>query len=98
MGPLAGIKVIEMAGIGPVPLCGMMMADMGAEVYLVERGEGGSPESTMHVSRRDITHTFHHPLKSSSSSSSWCLLFTSIPPFPLLVTTLHASSSSSSSS
>ncbi len=54
MGPLAGIKVIEMAGIGPVPLCGMMMADMGAEVYLVEREEGGSPESTMHVSRRDM--------------------------------------------
>ena len=37
MGPLQGIKVIEMAGIGPVPLCGMMMSDMGAEVCLVER-------------------------------------------------------------
>lgn len=54
MGPLAGIKVIEMAGIGPVPLCGMMMADMGAEVYLVERKTGTSAESTLHVSRRDM--------------------------------------------
>jgi crotonobetainyl-CoA:carnitine CoA-transferase CaiB-like acyl-CoA transferase len=54
MGPLAGIKVIEMAGIGPVPLCGMMMADMGAEVYLVERRSGNSAESTLHVSKRDM--------------------------------------------
>ena len=54
MGPLAGIKVIEMAGIGPVPLCGMMMADMGAEVCLVERRSGASAEATMHVSKRDM--------------------------------------------
>ena len=37
MGPLKGIKVIEMAGIGPVPFCGMMLADHGAEVIRVER-------------------------------------------------------------
>jgi crotonobetainyl-CoA:carnitine CoA-transferase CaiB-like acyl-CoA transferase len=54
MGPLAGIKVIEMAGIGPVPLCGMMMADMGAEVFLIERKTGASSESTLHVSKRDM--------------------------------------------
>ena len=54
MGPLAGIKVIEMAGIGPVPLCGMMMADMGAEVCLVERRSGASAEATLHVSKRDM--------------------------------------------
>ena len=53
MGPLAGIRVIEMAGIGPVPLCGMMMADMGAEVFLVERRSVASSESTLHVSKRD---------------------------------------------
>lgn len=54
MGPLQGIKVIEMAGIGPVPLCGMMMSDMGAEVYLVERKSGASAESSLHVSKRDM--------------------------------------------
>ena len=54
MGPLQGIKVIEMAGIGPVPLCGMMMSDMGAEVYLVERKSGASAEASLHVSRRDM--------------------------------------------
>jgi alpha-methylacyl-CoA racemase len=37
MGPLAGVKVIELAGIGPGPFCGMMLADMGAEVTRVER-------------------------------------------------------------
>jgi len=37
MGPLKGIKVIEMAGIGPGPFAGMLLADMGAEVILVER-------------------------------------------------------------
>lgn len=37
MGPLSGIKVIEVGGIGPAPFCGMMLADMGAEVILIER-------------------------------------------------------------
>ena len=37
MGPLQGIKVIEFAGIGPGPFCGMMLADMGAEVIRIDR-------------------------------------------------------------
>ncbi|HSH68292.1 MAG TPA: CaiB/BaiF CoA-transferase family protein [Deferrisomatales bacterium] len=37
MGPLTGVRVIEMAGIGPGPFCAMMLADMGAEVLRVER-------------------------------------------------------------
>lgn len=37
MGPLQGYKIIELAGIGPGPFCGMMLADMGAEVITVER-------------------------------------------------------------
>lgn len=36
-GPLAGIKIIEFAGIGPGPFAAMMLADMGAEVIRVER-------------------------------------------------------------
>ena len=40
MGPLAGKKIIEIAGLGPGPVCGMMLADMGAEVTLVERRAG----------------------------------------------------------
>jgi alpha-methylacyl-CoA racemase len=41
-GPLHGIRIIELAGIGPGPFCGMMLADMGAEVIRVER-IGGNP-------------------------------------------------------
>jgi alpha-methylacyl-CoA racemase len=37
MGPLAGIKVVELAGIGPAPFCAMLLADMGAEVVRVDR-------------------------------------------------------------
>ena len=37
MGPLAGIKVLEFEAIGPAPFCGMMLADMGADVLLLER-------------------------------------------------------------
>ena len=36
-GPLAGIKVVELAGIGPAPFCCMLLADMGAEVIRVDR-------------------------------------------------------------
>jgi alpha-methylacyl-CoA racemase len=46
MGPLAGITVIEIAGIGPGPYCGMMLADMGADVIRIDRAgavQGGDP-------------------------------------------------------
>lgn len=36
-GPLQGLRVIEMAGIGPAPFCGMLLADMGADVIVIER-------------------------------------------------------------
>lgn len=38
-GPLAGIKVVELAGIGPGPMCAMLLADLGAEVIRVDRTE-----------------------------------------------------------
>ena len=37
MGPLAGVKVIELAGLGPCPMCAMLLADLGATVLRVER-------------------------------------------------------------
>lgn len=36
-GPLAGLKVIEMPAIGPVPFCGMLLADLGADVLRIDR-------------------------------------------------------------
>ncbi|WP_417728509.1 CaiB/BaiF CoA transferase family protein [Roseovarius sp.] len=37
MKPLSGLKIIELAGIGPAPFCGMVLADMGAEVVRIDR-------------------------------------------------------------
>jgi alpha-methylacyl-CoA racemase len=39
MGPLEGVKVVELAGIGPAPFCSMLLADMGADVLRVDRVE-----------------------------------------------------------
>lgn len=41
MGPLKGLRIIEMAGIGPGPFCAMLLSDMGAEVIRVDRTKGG---------------------------------------------------------
>src|SRR3954469_18012403 len=38
-GPLSGIKVLEMEAIGPAPFAGMVLADMGADVLMVERAQ-----------------------------------------------------------
>ncbi len=39
MGTLSGYKIIEFAGIGPVPMCAMLLANMGAEVLRIDRTE-----------------------------------------------------------
>jgi alpha-methylacyl-CoA racemase len=39
MGPLAGIRIVELAGIGPGPLCAMVLADLGATVLRIDRKE-----------------------------------------------------------
>jgi alpha-methylacyl-CoA racemase len=38
-GPLVGLKVVEFAGIGPAPFCGMLLADLGADVVRIDRKE-----------------------------------------------------------
>lgn len=38
-GPLAGVKVVELVGLGPGPFCGMVLSDLGAQVLLVDRAE-----------------------------------------------------------
>jgi alpha-methylacyl-CoA racemase len=43
MGPLAGLRIVEMAAIGPGPMAAMLLADMGAEVIRVDRLEQGAP-------------------------------------------------------
>ena len=41
MGPLAGLKIIEMAGVGPAPFAGMLLSDMGADVVRIDRKPAG---------------------------------------------------------
>ena len=52
MGPLNGYTVIELAGIGPAPMGGMMLADMGAEVIRIDRAAGASNMMPKDVSAR----------------------------------------------
>jgi alpha-methylacyl-CoA racemase len=40
MGPLDGLKVLEIASIGPGPFCGMLLADLGADVLRIDRNDG----------------------------------------------------------
>lgn len=47
-GPLAGIRIIEVAGIGPGPFAGFMLADMGADIIKIDRADrvrGGDPST-----------------------------------------------------
>jgi alpha-methylacyl-CoA racemase len=68
MGPLEGVKVIEVAGIGPGPFAAMMLADMGADVIRVDRtanAMGGDPASppadTLNRGRRSIAVDLKSP-------------------------------------
>ena len=62
MGPLAGYRIIEMAGIGPAPFAAMLLADMGAEVIRIDRREatdlglpGREPKfEVLHRGRRSV--------------------------------------------
>jgi alpha-methylacyl-CoA racemase len=68
-GPLAGVKVIEFGGIGPGPFCGMLLADMGAEVTLLERPGGtlatqlfgGGRETVANRGKRSLGIDLKHP-------------------------------------
>jgi len=55
-GPLSGLKIVEFAGIGPGPFCGMLLSDLGADVVRVDRkGPGrGSPSDVTGRGRRSV--------------------------------------------
>ncbi len=59
-GPLAGIRIVELAGIGPAPFACMMLADHGAEVIRIERpdakkgGQGGDPTKDILLRSRKV--------------------------------------------
>src|SRR5438128_12604246 len=55
-GPLTGLKIVEFAGIGPGPFCGMLLSDLGADVVRVDRkgGRGGAAFSVTERGRRSV--------------------------------------------
>jgi alpha-methylacyl-CoA racemase len=67
VGPLNGVKVVELAGLGPAPFAGTLLSDMGAEVVRVERAElvdrAQSPTGFVVDARgrRDIGIDLKHP-------------------------------------
>jgi alpha-methylacyl-CoA racemase len=64
MGPLRGVRVIEMAGIGPGPFAAMMLSDMGAEVVRVDRPASATPSAERDVlnrGRRSVAVDLKHP-------------------------------------
>ncbi len=55
MGPLKGVRILEFAGIGPGPFCGMLLADLGADVIRIDRKSGGGLSAATAGSKADIT-------------------------------------------
>ena len=51
-GPLAGIKLVEFAGIGPGPFCGMVLADLGAEIIRIDRASQHGHGNTVDFQHR----------------------------------------------
>ena len=75
-GPLAGVKVVELAGIGPSPYACMLLADAGADVLRLERAAAGARPtsragtcSPARVPRSGSTSSTPTPSSSSSTSS-----------------------------
>lgn len=66
-GPLQGIRVIELAGLGPAPFGAMLLADMGAEVVRIDRTSGGvgiglqTPYDILGRGRKFVRADLKHP-------------------------------------
>ena len=59
-GPLAGIRVLELGGIGPGPFCGMMLGDMGADVIRIDR-PGRPSHPVLQRNRRSLAINLKAP-------------------------------------
>ena len=62
-GPLSGVRIVEFAGIGPGPFCGMLLADMGADVVRIDRKgtRGGSKYDVASRGKRSIAIDLKKP-------------------------------------
>src|SRR5579863_5028228 len=62
-GPLSGLRVVEFAGIGPGPFCGMLLSDLGADVVRIDRigGRGGAKTDITSRGRRSVALDLKDP-------------------------------------
>jgi alpha-methylacyl-CoA racemase len=63
-GPLTGVRIVELGGIGPGPFCGMVLADLGAEVIRCERPAAAThvvPADLLQRGRRSLAVDLKHP-------------------------------------
>jgi alpha-methylacyl-CoA racemase len=62
-GPLSGLKIVEFAGIGPGPFCGMLLSDLGADVARIDRigARGGAPSDITARGRRSVALDLKDP-------------------------------------
>jgi alpha-methylacyl-CoA racemase len=67
-GPLAGVRIIEFAGLGPVPFAGMMLADAGVDIIRIDRADRAAyppsdePDSDLlNRGRRSVAVNLKHP-------------------------------------
>ena len=73
-GPLRGLRVVELAGIGPGPFAAMLLADLGADVVRVDRTGPGSPLAVdprfdlLNRGKRSVAVD----LKQPTAAGSWC--------------------------
>ena len=77
-GPLEGVRIVELAGIGPAPFAGMMLADAGADVVRIDRSERAiyPPNQEPHVDlmnrgRRSVAVDLKHPDGVGAGSPAW---------------------------
>src|SRR3984957_17047354 len=62
-GPLTGLKIVEFAGIGPGPFCGMLLSDLGADVVRIDRigARGGAKADVTARGRRSVALDLKDP-------------------------------------
>jgi alpha-methylacyl-CoA racemase len=71
-GPLDGVRIVELAGIGPAPFAAMVLADLGADIVRVDRAGGGSGFARMDVMNRGRpSPSTSSTVTASRSCSAW---------------------------
>jgi alpha-methylacyl-CoA racemase len=59
-GPLAGVRVVELAGLGPAPFCSMLLADLGADVVRVDRPTAPAGRDLLNRGKRSVQVDLKH--------------------------------------